>query len=197
MLETIFLALQEAAVQDVCLVLHHLAPKIQAFAGDGQKWGLNITYANQKQLLGTADALRTAAHFISSPTYILAADYALPRHFLAELRDAYIAQASPLFVSLKELSPAELAQKSSVRFDKNGRIAEIIEKPAPGQAPSNIAAALFFIVPPEIRQYLTHLTPSIRGEYELIDALNQMIQDNTPMNGLLQPQPPEWHSSNA
>lgn len=192
MLETVFLALQKAGIKEVCLVLHHLAQQIQTFTANGRPWKFNITYAYQQEPLGTADAVRAAADFITEPCYILAADYALPSHFLTDLRDAYTAQASPLFVSLKKLSPTELTQKSSVRFDEYGRITEIVEKPAPGQAPSSIGAAPFLIVPPEISPYLTHLTPSIRGEYELIDVLNKMIKDGCPMSGLLQPQPLEW-----
>jgi glucose-1-phosphate thymidylyltransferase len=96
MLETIFEALHEAAVHDVCLVLQHLASQIQAFVGDGQRWRLNVSYAYQQELLGTADAARCAADFISGPCYILAADYALPVNFLTDLRDAYKAQSCPL-----------------------------------------------------------------------------------------------------
>lgn len=192
MLETIFMAVQAAGISEVCLVVHHLADQIQDFAGNGQRWQLKISYVHQKAPLGTADAVRSAADFITEPCYILAADYALPINFLTDLRDAYIAQSCPLFASLKELSPEELAQKSSVRFDENGRIIEIVEKPDPDQTPSSTAAALFLIVPPEIRPYLTNLTPSIRGEFELTDVLNQMIRDNYPMSGLLQPQPEEW-----
>jgi bifunctional UDP-N-acetylglucosamine pyrophosphorylase/glucosamine-1-phosphate N-acetyltransferase len=192
MLETVFLALQEAGVVDVCLVLHHLAPKIERFAGNGRQWQLNISYAHQQSLLGTADAVRSAANFINGSCYILAADYALPHNFIADLRDAYTAQSRPLFASLKKLSLAELSQKSSVRFGVDGRIVEIVEKPAPGQAPSDIGAAPFLIVPHGIGRFLTHLSPSIRGEYELTAVLNQMIKSGIPMSGLVQPEPPEW-----
>ena len=193
MLESVFLALQETNVRDVCLVVNHLAETIKAFAGNGKKWRLNITFTDQQAPLGTADAARSATHFITDTCYILAADYALPRHFLADLRDAYITQSCPLFASLKTLSQEELNQKSSVRFDHNGRITEIVEKPALGQAPSSIGAAPFLIVPPQIVQFLSNLTPSIRGEYELIDVLNNMIRHGYSMSGYLQPQPPEWH----
>jgi bifunctional UDP-N-acetylglucosamine pyrophosphorylase/glucosamine-1-phosphate N-acetyltransferase len=192
MLESVFLALREAKVSQVCIVVHHLAPKIKAFASNGQTWGLKIVYAHQEALLGTADAIRTASHFITEPCYILAADYALPRHYITDFRDAYLAQSSPLFVSLKELSPTEISQKSSVRLDENGRITEIVEKPAPGQAPSTIGAAPFLIVPPQIVQYLSIPILSTRGEFELTDVLNKMIQDGFSMSGFLQPEPEEW-----
>jgi dTDP-glucose pyrophosphorylase len=196
MLETIFLSLRPAGVVDVCLVVNHLADQIETFAGDGRRWQLNISYVYQERPLGTADAVRCAAEFITETCYILAADYALPPNFLSDLQRAYQGQSCPLFASLKELSTAELAQKSSVRFHQDGRIAEIVEKPPPGLAPSSIGASPFLIVPVEIGRYLTDLTRSSRGEYEIMDVINRMIQDGHPMSGLLQPQPPEWKLSN-
>lgn len=194
MLETIILSLKEAGVKDVCIVVHHLSRQIKAFAGNGRQWKLNITYAYQENPIGTANAVRCAADFITGHCFILAADYALPIHFLSDLQRAYQVQSCPLFASLKKLDTAEMAQKSSVRFDKKGQITEIVEKPSPGQAPSSIGASLFLIVPPDIRSYLDNLTLSSRGEYEIMDVLNRMIQDGYPMSGLLQPQPPEWVS---
>jgi dTDP-glucose pyrophosphorylase len=192
MLETIFLALKACGVSQVCIVINHLGEQIRKFAGDGKQWRLNISYVYQEKLIGTADAVRSAADFITESCYILAADYALPQNFILDLQSAYIAQDCPLFISLKTLETAELSQKSSLRFDGNGRIAEIVEKPPPGLAPSNISAAPFMIVPVEIRPYLQNLSLSPRGEYEIMDVLNQMAKDGYPISGFLQPQPPEW-----
>ncbi len=192
MLETVLIAAKAAGVAEVCIVVHHLAEQIKAFVGNGRKWDLSVSYVYQERLAGTADAVHCAADFITSPCFILAADYALPRHFLTDLKEAYLAQSCPLFASLKALDTAELSRKSSVRFSQDGRITEIVEKPPPGQAPSNISAGLFLIVPPEIRSYLQNPTLSSRGEYEIMDILNHMILDGHPMSGLLQPQPPEW-----
>lgn len=192
MLETVFLALKACGVSEVCIVVNHLGERIKEFAGDGEQWQLHISYVYQEKLMGTADAVRCAADFITGCCYILAADYALPRNFLLELQSAYLAQDCPLFISLKRLATAELTQKSSIRFDEDGRIAEIIEKPPPDLAPSNIGASPFIIVPVEIRSYLQNLTLSPRGEYEIMDLINRMIQDGFSMSGLLQPQPSEY-----
>lgn len=194
MIETVFLALKACGVKEVCIVINHLGEQIKEFAGDGNQWQLDISFVYQEKLMGTADAVRCAADFITESCYILAADYALPPNFLVELQTAYKTHSFPLFISLKTLEPAELSQKSSVRFDEDGRIAEIVEKPPLGQAPSNIGAALFMIVPVQIRSYLQNLMLSPRDEYEIMDLINRMIQDGYPMAGLLQPQPQEWEA---
>lgn len=192
-IHTILAALATMGVSDVCLITHYLAEQIEAFVGDGAVWDLQTCFVRQEAMNGTATAVQLAADFIDSPTIIVAADYILPPTYLRELHTAYLAAGTPLATSLKALPADELGQCSSVRFAVDGTIAEVVEKPADGQAPSNIGASLIYIVPPQIRPYLTNLTASPRGEYELPTVINQMVRDGFKLSGLLQPAPQEWH----
>jgi NDP-sugar pyrophosphorylase family protein len=192
MLGAILQAVNEAAVRDVCIVTHHLAEQIVAFAGDGQKWNLQTEYRRQESLLGTADGLRVASSFLSEPTLVLAADYLLPADYLLTLKAAYQESSADLFASLKELTPEEIARRSGVRFDDQGRIVEILEKPARDAIPSAIGASLIYVLPPDVASYLPRIGMSERGEYELTDVLNAMLADGYEMEGLLQPPPFEW-----
>lgn len=191
-IHTTLTALANMDVSDVCIIAHHLAEQIEAFVGDGSAWGLHACFVRQKEMNGTATAVQLAAHFIDSPTIIVAADYILPPNYLQELHTAYLEAETPLATSLKALPTDELGQRSSVRFAADGTIAEVVEKPANGQAPSQIGASLIYIVPPQIRSYLTELTASPRGEYELPTVINQMVRDGYKLSGLLQPAPQEW-----
>jgi dTDP-glucose pyrophosphorylase len=121
----------------------------------------------------------------------------LPADYLQILKEAYEAGGTPLGVALRPMPTAESSQRSSVRFDENGRILEIVEKPAPGAAPSRIGASLIYIVPPAIRAYLAQPPLSERGEYELPTIINQMIRDGYAITGCLQAPPPEWQPPNV
>jgi NDP-sugar pyrophosphorylase family protein len=191
-LDYVLTALAAAGVQQVTLVVGYRSAQIRQYAGDGAAWKLALSYARQEERLGTAHALQQAAGFLSAPSFVLAADYALPPGYLAGLKAAYRAAGTPLAVSLKRLPAGELAARSSVRFDDAGRICAIVEKPPPGAAPSTIGASLIYIVPPVIRRYLDHLARSSRGEYELPAVVNRMLADGYAIAGLLQPAPPEW-----
>lgn len=191
-LDYIFAALVQAGVQEVCLVTHYLADQIEAYAQNGHLWGLQVTTCHQTTMRGTADALKVALNFVTSSCYVLAADYVLPPAYLQILQEAYSQGKTPLAVGLRPLPATESSQRSSVRFGENGRILEIVEKPAPGLAPSNVGASLIYIVPPEIRHYLAQPPLSARGEYELPTIINQMIQDGYAITGCLQAPPPEW-----
>lgn len=192
-LDYILTALQTAGVADVCIVTHYLTEQIEKFVENGP-WGLQISCCRQPDTLGTGHAVQIVQSFISEPCFIVAGDYLIDRTYLLELKKAYLEAGTDMVVSLKQLSPERLANSSSVRFGENGRILEIVEKPAPGTAPSQLSASLIFIVPPVIQTYLKKtLQQSSRQEYEIQGVLNRMLADGYTMTGLLQKTPAEWH----
>lgn len=191
-LDYLLCALQTAGVTDVCLIIGHLGEQIRDFVGNGRCWGMNASFIEQTHLLGTAHAIQPAADFIQTPCFIVAGDYIVPPDYLATLKAAYVQAGTDMAVSLKELPPDELHSRSSVRFSENGRILEIVEKPAPGTAPSHIGASLIYIVPPAIRHYLANLALSQRQEYELPTTINQLLQAGFTMTGCIQSAPIEW-----
>ena len=60
------------------------------------------------------------------------------------------------------------------------KIKEIVEKPDPETAPSNIATHGAYILPPEIFDVIEKLEPRKNGEYNITDAINKMIKDGYP-----------------
>lgn len=187
-------ALAAAGVTQLCLVTHYLAEQIEAHVDDGRRWGMEATYRRQGTMGGTAHALLAAADFLTEPSVVLAADYALPLAYVANLKATYQAAGRPdgIAVSLGQLTEAELIRRSSVEVDNALHIRRIVEKPVLGAAPSPYCAYLVYVVPAAIRRYLPRVGLSSRGEYELPDAINQMIADGYPAVGCVQPPPPEW-----
>lgn len=191
-LDIILDSLQMAEVTDVAFVVHHLAEQIRDFVDDGSQWGMKATFFDQPDMKGTGHAVQTAVSFLTEPTFILAADYILPQPFLLDLKNKYRQSGTDMAVSLKRLSDEEMKSRSSVRFNNLGFISEIVEKPPIGTAPSKMGASLIFIVPPQIRKFLTHLQLSSRHEYEIQDAINGMLKAGFTLCGLDQGAPPEW-----
>lgn len=61
------------------------------------------------------------------------------------------------------------------------RIKEIVEKPAPEKAPSNLATHGAYILPPAIFKIIENLAPGKGGEYWLTEAINKLIKDGFPV----------------
>jgi NDP-sugar pyrophosphorylase family protein len=62
-------------------------------------------------------------------------------------------------------------------YEKEGRVEQVVEKPAPGTSRTNWMNAGLFVAKPSLFDYLDQLEPSERGEYELPDAFNRLIEE--------------------
>lgn len=65
------------------------------------------------------------------------------------------------------------------------KIKNIVEKPAPNIAPSDIATHGAYILPPEIFAALRRLTPGQNGEIWLVDAINLLKDEGVPLYGVV------------
>ena len=71
-------------------------------------------------------------------------------------------------------------EKIAKRFYK---LKELVEKPAPGLAPSNLVWLGRAIITPEVFNYLKKARPNKKGEIILSEALSQMLRDGTVVYG--------------
>ena len=196
-LDFILASLQVAGVEKVVLVTHYLAEQIEAYALTQHYFSdSNIVCVKQSQLAGTADAATAALSAIpewfTQPFILTASDYLVPTDFYKALVETHEQSGKAIAVSLKKLPDEELSQRSSVRFDQNGHVLEVVEKPAPGNAPSNMGANLVFILPADIVAAINKVAPSSRGEKEIQSAVNAYLATNGPGCSLEQATPVEW-----
>lgn len=95
----------------------------------------------------------------------------------AQLIDGY-KQYGTGVVAIQEVPPSDTHMYGIISGDKMGpntfRINGLIEKPAPGKAPSNHAVIGRYLLPPEIFDYLEQTTPGHGGEIQLTDALQKL-----------------------
>ena len=197
-LDAVLRAVARAGIQHVCLVIHHLGEKVRLYAGVGDAWGLQVVYCQQEELRGSGDALQAVHKSLpewidrSTPLLVSATDYLLPENAVLELVEAHERLGGDITVSLREYPPEQLSARSSVALGPGWQVKRIVEKPAPGTAPSRYTAALLYILPPAIWEVLPRLEPSPRGELELPEAANMLIDAGYTACGFLQPAPAEW-----
>jgi len=198
LLDRVLADVSAAGIKRVCLVTSHLAEKIEDFVGDGSSWGVTAVFCRQSQLLGTAHALNEVVNvypswFPNGNSFLLTAtDYIWHNNYLHDLIVAHTQDGADISISLKHMPGKDLSKRSSVAFNPQGGIAQIVEKPRPGQAPSAYVASLTMILPAVVNSYLVNMCPSPRGEYELQAIINQMIDDGYQARGLDQLPPAEW-----
>lgn len=195
-LDYVLEAVVEAGIKRVMLVTHYLEAQIHDHVGDGSRWGLDVRYVHQAQMLGTGHALRIAIDacpdWFDGLFLLTATDYIFSADFLHALVIEQQRRQADIVVSMKRLSSAEMVGRSSVRFHDDWAVDEIVEKPAAGHAPSSFGASLIYVLPSTIRDELPQLEKSPRGEYEVQGAINQLITNGATAYGLVQGAPPEW-----
>jgi UTP--glucose-1-phosphate uridylyltransferase len=143
----------------------------------------DIHFVWQKELNGLGDAVRHARHHVNNEPFLLLLGDTLiqsPVSLCRRLMDVYERYGESV-VALEAVDPAKVGLYGVIRGRPIGDglhlVEDLIEKPAPGEAPSNLAIASRYVLSPRIFEYLER-TPRGKGnEIQLTDAMRLMLQD--------------------
>ena len=141
----------------------------------------SIHYIRQKEPLGLGAAIGMAEpHVNGEPFAVLLGDDIIPEdNLLREMLDVYDRYGRSV-IAVKEVPRSDISLYGSVEpeyvEDNLVRVVRIVEKPAPEEAPSNLAAIGYYVLTPEIFDALRETTPDKGGEVQLTDALNALAQ---------------------
>ena len=196
-MEILLTNLRQAGISQAVIIYGHLGDVLRRFLGDGSRYGMELIFREQTERLGTAHAVMQAADLISAQddaVMVMASDTAFSFDHIAGLMQFHRTSEADVSLSLRRLPVERLSASSSVAIDAAGRITRIVEKPAPGTAPSDIACAPLYIYPPSLVDYLTRVGLSVRNEYELPDVITMMIDDGLRVMGKVEPPAPNLTS---
>jgi len=162
-------SLAAAGIMDVIVVCGHLAPQVQDYVSNGDRWGLRIRYTLQEHARGMADALRTAEHLLADHFLMVNGDDVFEAdllvRMLAELKDT----GADLVLAGRQVDDPS---KFGVMQFEGSRLTGVVEKPRPGEEPSNYAVVGAYLFSPEIFSCLDATPPS---EYQLEAAYQRLI----------------------
>lgn len=166
-LEHLLLASKQAGIEEFVFIVGYCDQQVLDYFGNGEKWGVRLDYLVQRRQLGTADAIATAADFIQGKFLVMNGD------ILVKARDIRsLAQHDVTTMSLFRASEVGNLGVVETSGDRIVRIHEKVEKP-----PSNLANAGLYLFTPEIFNATARIPKSPRGEYEITDALQMMINE--------------------
>ena len=143
----------------------------------------NIHFVWQKEMKGLGDAVACARDHVGNEPFLLLLGDTLIRsqtpliRRLMELHDRY--QES--VVALEKVDPSKVHLYGVVAGKSLGQdlylIEDLVEKPKPAEAPSNLAIAARYALTPGIFDYLAKTPPARNGEIQLTDAMRLMLHD--------------------
>ena len=160
-------------ITDIIIVVGYQKEVIMDYFGDGKTIQINITYVvqhlNGKRGLGAA--LQLVEPIISSDFCLYLADNLFGAN-LKQVVDLHMGNNAVITLHIEEhQNPSRFGV---VVTDNEGRIIRVVEKPK--DPPSNQVITGFYVFSPMIFHYLNKLSPSARVEYELTDAIQQVIE---------------------
>lgn len=143
-----------------------------------------LTVVRQKEPLGLGHAVLAARRAANDePVAVLLGDdlfFSSGRPAIGQLLDVYAEHEDSAVVALLEVPPGEEHKYGVVGGDPlpGGRIRcrELVEKPAPGTAPSRLAIVGRYVLPPGIWDILEATAPGKGGEIQLTDGLLSLAQ---------------------
>jgi len=148
-------------------------PLFSRLLGDGERFGLNLTYATQDKPRGLADAFIVGRDFVDSDSVaLILGDNIFYGHGLPELLSRAVAQLNG--ATIFGYSVKDPNRYGVVELDASGRAISIEEKP---QAPkSNIAVTGLYFYDNNVLDIAKSIKPSGRGELEITDINNAYIK---------------------
>jgi UDP-N-acetylglucosamine diphosphorylase/glucosamine-1-phosphate N-acetyltransferase len=169
-LSHIFESLKAGGVKDIALLVGWKANRIKEFYGDGSELGLSITYLEQKERRGTADAVGHAQEVMDEPFFCVNGDVVISELDVKVMRSTFESKNRTVMGAVTVPNPSAFG----VIEEKDGKLIRILEKPK--QPPSDLINAGMFVFTPDIFQEIKRTGKSPRGEYEITDTLTSLAK---------------------
>jgi NDP-sugar pyrophosphorylase family protein len=142
----IFDLLKKYDICEVILSIGHMKEKIKEEIGDGSKFGMNITFLEEKKPLGTAGPLRLAKGMLNS-SFVVSNGDELKNINIIDMYETHKKNNALATIALTTVEDPSVY--GVARLDGN-RIIEFVEKPKREETPSNLINAGFYIIEPEV-----------------------------------------------
>lgn len=163
---------KEAGITDIGVIIGDVYPqKVKDFYGDGKKFGVNITYIYQDKPAGISHAIKLCKDFIGNDRFVVYLGDNILRKGLVDYTKKFQSSKADAMILLCEVD--EPSRFGVAELDGK-KIKKIMEKPK--NPPSNLAVIGVYFLTPKIFDIIDILKPSWRGELEITEALQLLME---------------------
>lgn len=171
-LQRIMENLKQAGITDVLMVVGYKKDDIEGFFGE-KYLGIKITYFLQKKQLGTAHAISLVEGFAKGNFLAINADVLIDASALSGL--AQVDEFDP-FDAVIVAREAEDPWRYGCLLVDGSEVKDIVEKPSPGQEPSNLVNAGIYRFNEKIFEAIKKTELSKRNEFEIVNSIKIMMK---------------------
>jgi glucose-1-phosphate thymidylyltransferase len=171
-------AIRDVGITDVGLVVGDTASAIEAAVGDGSAFGLDATYISQEAPLGLAHAVLVARDFLGDDDFVMyLGDNFIVGGITALVEEFRSARPDAQIMLTKVPDPRQFGV---AELDSAGKVIGLEEKPE--RPNSDLALVGVYIFTPAVHEAVRQLKPSWRGELEITEAIQWLIDAGKPVN---------------
>ena len=170
-------AMAAAGIEQVGIIIApETGQEIREAAGDGSRFGVQITYVEQDEPLGLAHAVLTAEGFLDGSPFVMYLGDNLLQGGISDLVAAFREHEPDALILLtpvpdpQNFGVAELAQSAPGEV---GRVVRLVEKPA--EPATDLALVGVYMFTAGIHDAARAIEPSARGELEITDAIQHLV----------------------
>lgn len=165
-------AIAEAGITEVGIVVGPTADEVKAAVDDGSAWGLDVTYIHQPAPLGLAHAVMAAADFVRGEPFVMYLGDNVLMGGIRRFVEGFERHRPDAQIFLAKVPEPE---QFGVAILDGDRVVRLVEKPK--EFLSDLALVGVYLFDDSILEAAATLEPSWRGEYEITEAIQWLIDN--------------------
>jgi len=174
-------AIAAAGITDVGIVVGDTAPEIEAAVGDGSAFGIQTTYIRQHAPLGLAHAVAVARDFLQEDDFVMyLGDNFIVGGITSLIEEFSAARPAAQIMLTRVSNPRSFG---IAELDLDGRVRRLEEKPQDPK--SDLALVGVYMFTPAVHEAVAALKPSWRGELEITEAIQWLLDHERTVNSTL------------